>query len=131
MNIGQASEHSGLPAKTIRYYEEIGLVLADREENGYRAYDDAHIHKLRFLKRARSLGFGVEECRQLLSLYEDKNRSSADVKAMAQHRLEEIDQKIEDLKGLRDTLFTLVESCHGDDRPDCPILEGLSAALDA
>lgn len=130
MNIGQASEHTGLPAKTIRYYEEIGLVLADREENGYRSYDDAHIHKLRFLKRARSLGFGVEECRHLLSLYEDKNRSSADVKAMAQHRLAEIDQKIEDLKGLRDTLSTLVETCHGDDRPDCPILEGLSAEPD-
>lgn len=130
MNIGQASEHSGLPAKTIRYYEEIGLVLADREENGYRAYDETHIHKLRFLKRARSLGFGVEECRQLLSLYEDKNRSSADVKAMAETRLEEIDRKIADLKDLRDTLFTLVEACHGDDRPDCPILEGLSAAPD-
>ncbi len=128
MNIGQASEHSGLPAKTIRYYEEIGLVLADRMDNGYRAYDEAHIHKLRFLKRARSLGFGVEECRQLLSLYEDKNRSSADVKAMAETRLDEIDRKIEDLKDLRDTLSTLVDACHGDDRPDCPILEGLSAA---
>ncbi len=130
MNIGEASEHSGLPAKTIRYYEDIGLVLADRKENGYRAYDATHIHKLRFLKRSRSLGFGVEECRQLLSLYEDKHRSSASVKALATHKLEEIDQKIEDLKGLRETLSTLVKTCHGDDRPDCPILDGLSGTPD-
>lgn len=126
MNIGEAAENSGLPAKTIRYYEEIGLVAADRKDNGYRSYDETHIHKLRFLKRSRSLGFGVDECRQLLSLYEDKHRSSASVKALAAHKLEEIDQKIEDLKGLRETLSTLIETCHGDDRPDCPILDGLS-----
>ena len=130
MNIGEAAEHSGLPAKTIRYYEDIGLVLADRKENGYRAYDAMHIHKLRFLKRSRSLGFGVEECRQLLSLYEDKHRSSASVKALATHKLEEIDQKIEDLTGLRATLSTLVNPGHGDDRPDCPILAGLSGTPD-
>ena len=127
MNIGEAATHAGLPAKTIRYYEDIGLVKADRLENGYRSYDTSHIHKLRFLGRSRSLGFTVEECRQLLSLYEDKHRSSAAVKSLATHKLEEIDQKISDLKGLRETLSTLVETCHGDDRPDCPILEGLSA----
>lgn len=126
MNIGEAAGQSGLPAKTIRYYEDIGLVLADRKENGYRSYDIADVHKLRFLKRSRSLGFSVEECRQLLSLYEDTHRSSADVKLLAKDKLEEIEQKIEDLMGLRDTLATLIEACHGDDRPDCPILDDLS-----
>lgn len=130
MNIGEAATHAGLPAKTIRYYEDIGLVKADRRENGYRSYDTSHIHKLRFLGRSRSLGFSVEECRQLLSLYEDKNRSSANVKTLALHKLEEINRKIEDLKGLRETLSTLIETCHGDDKPDCPILDGLSAEND-
>lgn len=130
MNIGEASIHVGLPAKTIRYYEEIGLVKADRRENGYRSYDASHVHKLRFLARSRSLGFSVEECRQLLSLYEDKNRSSASVKTLALHKLEEIDKKIADLQGLRETLSNLAENCHGDDKPDCPILDGLSAEKD-
>lgn len=130
MNIGEAATHTGLPAKTIRYYEDIGLVTADRRDNGYRSYDTSHIHKLRFLGRSRSLGFSVEECRQLLSLYEDQNRSSASVKALALHKLEEIDKKIADLQGLRETLSNLAQTCHGDDKPDCPILDGLSAEGD-
>ena len=126
MNIGVIAGRTGLPAKTIRYYEDIGLVAADRKENGYRAYDMAHVHKLRFLKRSRSLGFSVDECRQLLSLYEDTERTSASVKTLAQGKLTEIEQKISDLESLRATLSTLVKACHGDDRPDCPILDGLS-----
>ena len=126
MNIGEASQLSGLPSKTIRYYEEIGLVLADRKDNGYRSYDETHVHKLKFLKRSRSLGFGIDECRQLLSLYEDKHRTSATVRTIAESKLSEIDLKIEEMMGLRQTLATLVDACHGDDRPDCPILNDLS-----
>ena len=93
MNIGDASERSGLPAKTIRYYEDIGLLKPDRSENGYRDYSTADVHRLKFLQRSRSLGFSVEECRQLLSLYGDSHRESADVKAIAEVKLGEIDRK--------------------------------------
>ena len=106
MNIGDASERSGLPPKTIRYYEDIQLLKPARGGNGYRDYSNEDIHRLRFLQRARSLGFSVEECRQLLSLYGDKARESGDVKAIAEAKL--------------------VHNCHGDERPDCPILEELS-----
>ena len=126
MNIGTASEKSGLPAKTIRYYEDIGLISADRAGNGYRDYSVADVHRLRFLQRSRSLGFSVEECRQLLSLYSDKERASADVKAIAKTKLGEIDRKLAELTELRNALRHLVQTCHGDDRPDCPIIEGLS-----
>ncbi|WP_319773069.1 Cu(I)-responsive transcriptional regulator [Breoghania sp.] len=126
MNIGEASRQTDLPAKTIRYYEEIGLIAPDRKENGYRDYGDQHIHKLRFLKRARSLGFGIEDCRQLLSLYEDHGRASADVKSLARQRIEEIDAKLAELSSLRDTLTKLVHACHGDQRPDCPILDEIA-----
>jgi len=128
MNIGRAAALSGLPAKTIRYYEDIGLVRPARRSNGYRDYDDSDIHKLGFLQRSRSLGFSIEECRQLLSLYEDKNRASADVKNLALARIEDIDAKIAELEGLRRILTRLVGSCHGDDRPDCPILDDLAGA---
>ncbi|MFP3543565.1 Cu(I)-responsive transcriptional regulator [Rhizobium sp. SIMBA_035] len=126
MNIGEASDRSGLPAKTIRYYEDIGLVRPERGGNGYRDYDLSDVHKLRFLQRSRGLGFSVEECRQLLALYEDKSRASADVKDIAQGKLTEIDQKIREMMELRRTLEHLVHACHGNDRPDCPILDGLS-----
>ena len=126
MNIGISAERSGLPAKTIRYYEEIGLLKPDRTDNGYRDYSSADLHRLRFLQRSRSLGFSVEECRQLLSLYNDQDRESADVKAIAQAKLAEIDCKLAELAGLRDMLRHLVANCHGDDRPDCPIIDGLS-----
>lgn len=127
MNIGIAAQKSGLPSKTIRYYEDIGLLAADRAGNGYRDYSMADVHRMRFLKRCRSLGFSVEECRQLLSLYNDKNRESAEVKAVAETKLEEIEHKLSELSSLRDTLRHLVSSCHGDHRPDCPIIEGLAS----
>ncbi len=126
MNIGTAARQSGLPPKTIRYYEEIGLLTADRAANGYRDYSSEDVHRLRFVQRSRSLGFSVEECRQLLSLYTDRDRASADVKAIATEKLGEIDRKIAELTGLREMLGHLVENCHGDARPDCPIIDGLS-----
>ncbi|MBO9127262.1 MULTISPECIES: Cu(I)-responsive transcriptional regulator [unclassified Rhizobium] len=126
MNIGEASARSGLPSKTIRYYEDIGLIRPDRNDNGYRDYAVADVHKLRFLQKSRGLGFSVEECRQLLALYEDKSRASADVKELTQAKLTEIDRKIRELSELRHTLEHLVHACHGNDRPDCPILEELS-----
>jgi len=126
MNIGEAARRSGLPAKTIRYYEEIGLLRPERRENGYRDYGDDDVHRLRFLKRARGLGFGVEECRALLALWHDRNRASADVRRLAEAHLEEVDRKIEELRSLRATLAHLVEACRGDRRPDCPILAGLA-----
>lgn len=126
MNIGDAAEASGLPAKTIRYYEDIGLVTASRAANGYRSYADKHVHKLRFIQRARSLGFSVEDCRQLLGLYEDHDRSSAEVKELAKTRLCEIDRKIEELESMRKLLASLIRDCRGDHRPDCPILDELS-----
>jgi MerR family copper efflux transcriptional regulator len=126
MNIGDAAERSGLPAKTIRYYEDIRLLKPARGDNGYRDYSDQDVHRLRFLQRARSLGFSVEECRQLLSLYSDENRESAEVKAMAEGKLTEIDRKIAELLGMRRTLEKLVHSCHGDQRPECPILDELA-----
>lgn len=126
MNIGSASQKSELPPKTIRYYEDIGLLKPQRAENGYRDYSMSDVHKLRFLQRSRGLGFSVEECRQLLALYEDKDRASADVKSMAQSKLQEIDRKITELLELQHTLKHLVAHCHGDERPDCPILESMS-----
>lgn len=126
MNIGSAAEISGLPPKTIRYYEDIELVTPDRMENGYRDYSEKDINRLRFLQRSRSLGFTIEECRLLLSLYEDKHRASADVKAIALQKVTEIDRKITELQSLRKTLSTLAEHCHGDSKPDCPIIDDLA-----
>ncbi len=126
MNIGNASVKSGLPAKTIRYYEEIGLVSPDRSDNGYRDFSQDHLHKLSFVQRARSLGFTIEECRALLSLYEDRDRASSDVKTMARAHLDQIGEKIESLLAMQATLSELVKKCHGDNRPDCPILDGLA-----
>ena len=125
MNIGEASELTGLPPKTIRYYEDIGLVVPDRSHNGYRAYSSAQIHRLAFLKRSRSLGFSIDECRLLLSLYEDGRRKSCDVKQIALEKVRQIDQKLEELAAMRSTLLHLAENCHGDRRPDCPILDTL------
>ncbi len=126
MNIGEVSRASGLPAKTIRYYEEIGLIQPVRGPNGYRDFSRQDGHKLAFLGRSRSLGFSIKECRTLLELYEDRTRASADVKAVAAGHLRQIEEKILELQALRSTLQTLMTRCHGDDRPDCPILEGLA-----
>ncbi len=126
MNISDAANQCRLPSKTIRYYEEIGLVTPGRLDNGYRDYSEDDLHKLRFLQRARSLGFSVEDCRVLLSLYEDRNRASADVKAIAQTHLNEIERKIAELQSLQKTLSELVHACHGDNRPHCPIINDLA-----
>ena len=126
MNIGQAERACGLPAKTIRYYEDVGLVTPDRRANGYRSYQELNLHKLRFLQRARGLGFSVEDCRALLALYDDKERASADVKSIAEAHLARIDQKLAELATLRSALTTLIDACHGDHRPDCPIIDDLA-----
>lgn len=129
MNIGQAAERSKLPPKTIRYYEEIGLVQPVRAGNGYRDYSGDDVHRLAFIGQARGLGFNIDECRQLLSLYDDKSRASADVKALATDKIAEIDRRMEEMRSLRKALTTLVEQCSGDHRPDCPILDGLAKEL--
>jgi len=126
MNIKDASAKVGLPAKTIRYYEDIGLIAPDRAANGYRDFSDAHLHKLTFLARARGLGFSVDDCRNLLALWEDQSRASADVRAIAKEHLAEIEEKIAGLQDMASTLSNLVNECAGDTRPDCPILTGLA-----
>ncbi|AUQ51359.1 HTH-type transcriptional regulator [Phaeobacter inhibens] len=131
MNIGDVASRSGLPAKTIRYYEDIGLIKPRRSDNGYRCFAETDLHKLAFLGRARALGFTIEDCRTLLALYEDESRASADVKQLAQEHLDKISIKIADLEAMRDTLSELVTCCAGDNRPDCPILRDLSQPPDA
>lgn len=126
MNISTAAERAGLPPKTIRYYEDIGLVTPLRDSNGYRAFREADVHKLAFLGRARALGFSIEDCRTLLGLWEDQSRASADVRALAEQHLKRIEEKIAGLQGMHETLKHLVTCCAGDDRPDCPILEDLA-----
>ncbi len=128
MSIGAVAIQSGLPAKTIRYYEDIGLLTPPRRENGYRTYREQELHKLKFLHRARSLGFTIEQCRKLLSLYENESRASSDVKALARLHLKEIDDKVAELNAMKATLETLVRACRGDHRPDCPIIEDLASA---
>lgn len=126
MNIKDAAAACGLPPKTIRYYEEIGLVTAARSANGYRDFNSEDVHNLAFVARARALGFSVEDCRVLLALYQDRSRASADVKAVAQRHLDEIETKIRALTEMRDTLSELVLACRGNNRPDCPILASMS-----
>ena len=128
MNIGDVALQSGLSAKTIRYYEDIGLVRPQRGGNGYRRFSQPDVHKLAFLARARSLGFTVEDCRILIALYEDRDRASADVKRLAEEHLRHIEGKIRDLQGMHSTLAKLVDQCHGDARPDCPILDDLGGS---
>jgi MerR family copper efflux transcriptional regulator len=128
MNIGQAAKQSGLSAKMIRYYEATGrLQAAHRSDSGYRLYGKDDLHTLAFIKRSRDLGFSLEEVGKLLTLWQDRQRASADVKALAREHIAELNQKIEELASLRDTLQELVEHCHGDDRPDCPILKDLAS----
>ena len=127
MNIGQAARRSGVPAKTIRYYESIGLISpAQRSESGYRTYDQRDVETLRFVLRARKLGFAVNDVAKLLALWRDKQRSSAEVKELANRHLVEIDTKIAELAAMKATLTELVERCQGDERPDCPILKDLA-----
>lgn len=126
MNIGQASATSGVSPRMIRHYESIGLMpAAPRRASGYRDYGDGDVHALRFVRRARDLGFSVDEIGQLLALWRDRNRASADVREVAALRLGELDRRIENLQAMRRTLAALVNSCQGDHRPDCPILDDL------
>ena len=128
MNIGQAAKHSGLSAKMIRYYESIGLLKpAHRSDSGYRLYSDEDLHTLAFIKRSRDLGFSLDEVGKLLALWQDRQRASSDVKALARQHIDELNQKIVELTSLRDTLQELVDTCQGDHRPDCPILKGLAS----
>lgn len=131
MNVGEAARMAGLPAKTIRYYEEIGLIRPDRAGNGYRAYSGDDIHRLAFLKRARALGFSIEDCRQLMALYQDRGRASADVREIAAAHVEAIEEKLRELQAMRATLQKLIHACHGDDRPHCPILEEMAGVTTA
>lgn len=127
MNIGQVAKKSGVSAKTIRYYESIGLISeASRTESGYRTYSDKDVETLRFIYHSRNLGFSVKDVSQLLDLWRDQKRASADVKKLALAHIEEVDRKIEELKNIRDTLTHLTKRCHGDHRPDCPILKELA-----
>ena len=126
MNIGEAEKATGLPAKTMRYYEAIGLVVPARLSNGYRDYSPVDVHRLRFIQRARGLGFSVEDCRGLLALWDDTARSSRDVKRIALEQLELLNRKIRELETLRAALAELVDHCRGDDRPECPIINDLA-----
>jgi len=132
MNIGEVAGKSGVPAKTIRYYEDIGLIpLARRSESGYRDYDERDLATLRFVQRARSLGFPVKDVGALLALWHDNSRASAEVKRLAADHVDKIDHKLSELRSMRHTLIDLIERCHGDDRPDCPILDDLAGAQSA
>lgn len=126
MNISEVAARAGLPAKTIRYYEDVGLIRPLRATNGYRKFRESDLQTLAFLGRARSLGFSLDACRRLIALYRDRDRASADVKALAEEHLAEIDRKIAALSAMRRTLAHLVSCCAGDDRPDCPILDDLA-----
>jgi Cu(I)-responsive transcriptional regulator len=127
VNIGAASEASGVSQRMIRHYEKIGLVPAPaRRESGYRDYSQADLHRLRFIANARDLGFPIEEIRTLLGLWSDQGRSSAEVKAVAEARAAELGRKARALDAMRRTLIDLARSCHGDDRPECPIIDRLA-----
>jgi MerR family copper efflux transcriptional regulator len=126
MNIGEASSTSGVSTKMIRYYESIGLIpAAARTEAGYRLYSDVDVHTLRFIRAARDLGFAVEQIEELLVLWRDRSRASADVKRLALEHIEEIEHKIEELRQLVHTLKHLADHCRGDQRPQCPIVDTL------
>ena len=127
MNIGQASEASGVSQRMIRHYEKIGLIPPPpRRDSGYRDYSDADVERLRFVANARDLGFPIEDIRDLLSLWSDRSRSSGEVKALALTRAADLGRKVEALEAMRHTLLELADKCHGDDRPDCPIIARLA-----
>ena len=129
MNIGEAPAASGVSAKKIRYYESIGLIESPiRSESGYRVYSANDIHNLRFIRRARDLGFSVEQIGQLVSLWRDRTRASTDVKRLALDHVAELERKAAELRAMADTLRHLAEHCRGDNRPDCPILAGLEGS---
>ena len=128
MNIGDAAKASGVSAKMIRHYESVGLFpQAARTDSGYRQYGDREVNTLRFVRQARDLGFSIEQIRALLGLWQNRRRPSRQVKALAQAHIEELEQKLEELRLVKATLEHLVHCCHGDDRPDCPIIETLES----
>ena len=132
MRIGEAAKRSGMAAKTIRFYEEAGLIaLAPRTGSGYRKFGDADVRRLRFIHRARDLGFSVAEVGRLLSLWSDRERASADVKRLALEHVGRVEAKMAELRSMRDAILHLAERCHGDDRPECPILDELAGKADA
>ena len=127
LKIGEVAQRSGMAPKTIRYYEEIGLIArADRRENSYRMYDESDVHRLRFIHQARGLGFSLKEVATLLALYGDSERASHEVKQLALKHIAELDNKIIQMKSLRKALADLADKCHGDERPECPILDELA-----
>jgi Cu(I)-responsive transcriptional regulator len=128
MNIGQAAQATGVSAKMIRHYESVGLLPpATRTEAGYRQYGDRDVSTLRFVRQSRDLGFSIDQIRDLLGLWQDRERPSRQVKALAQTHIDELDAKLRELQAMKATLAHLVHCCHGDDRPDCPIIESLEA----
>lgn len=128
MNIGQAAKLSGINAKLIRHYESISIIpKASRSEGGYRTYSETDVHILSFVKRSRTLGFSMKEIKKLVSLWRNKSRASLEVKAMATKHVEEMEQKIVELQEMVKTLKHLARNCHGDGRPDCPILNKLAS----
>lgn len=128
MNIGEASKKSGVSAKLIRHYESIGIIpKASRALSGYRTYSDREVNILKFVKRSRSLGFSMEEIKKLVSLWRNKKRTSQEVKKLATKHIDELEQKITELQSMVETLKHLAMNCHGDERPDCPILDELAA----
>ena len=129
MNIGQAAKASGITAKMIRHYESVGLLPpATRSDTGYRQYGERDVHVLRFIRRARDLGFSIKDISGLLSLWHDRQRPSRQVKALAQAHMQQLQRKIDELQSMRQTLEKLVQCCQGDERPDCPILQDLAGS---
>ena len=127
LNIGQAASQSGVSAKMVRHYESLGLLPAvQRTDAGYRQYGDKEIHTLRFIRRARTLGFSMAEIAELLKLWQNKRRASADVKRIAQAHVADLERRIAEMQAMRQTLAELAACCAGDSRPDCPILSGLA-----
>ena len=127
-NIGEAARRSGVSAKMVRHYESLGLLpTVQRTESGYRQYGEAEVHTLRFIRRARDLGFSMDEIGQLLKLWQNRRRSSAEVRRIASRHIEDLSRKLAEMEAMRRTLQHLVHCCHGDERPDCPILDELSA----
>ena len=131
MNIGEAAAKAGVTPKMVRHYESLGLLpRVRRSESGYRIYDEAEVHTLRFIRRSRDLGFSIPEIAELLKLWQDRRRSSASVKRLAERHVLALERKLEELEAMRDTLRHLIHCCHGDDRPDCPIIERMSGEDD-
>lgn len=129
MNIGEIAKRSGVPAKTIRYYEDIGLITPERTSNGYRTFCETDLQRLSFLGRARKLGFSIEDCRNLIRLYQDETRTSAEVKDLASNHLKHIEEKIAQLEDMRNSLVEVINTCAGDHHPDCTILDRLAGRM--